>query len=425
MSSNPSQTAKTNSLMIGMSFFPREGRESALKVVEAVQEAEAAGFDRAWIGDTQGIYRDPYVTLALCAERTERIQLGIAVTNPVTRHPTVTARAVSTLDETWPGRTLLGLGAGDTSFKHLGLDPLGPEECEEAVHCLRSLLAGEDGMFRGQQMPKLEHYEGRRLPIYLAANGPRMLRTAGRCADGVIASVGVAPDLIQYVLDSVREGAESAGRDPAEVTISMTIGCDISEGPGAGARERQDLRRAPRARPPPLAVDRLHKTREGRVQKGLYHLGPSSNGRAPRPIGARRVDRSLRPGGDGGGMRGQTARTRRHGGERGHAPSHNRQRRLPRPDLRRDRAPQARMTRPSRRTVQCEWLFPSGPVFSAIRVSHKDQGRALHRLNGHRLPLRRREGEGEGWHRSGGDKDHLTDIPLKTSFDSVQSIHPP
>ena len=236
MTPSQSQTAKTNSLMIGMSFFPREGRESALKVVEAVQEAEAAGFDRAWIGDTQGIYRDPYVTLALSAERTERIQLGIGVTNPVTRHPTVTARAVSTLDETWPGRILLGLGAGDTSFKHLGLRPLKPEECEEAVHCLRSLLAGEDGMFRGQNMPKLEHYEGRRLPIYLAANGPRMLRAAGRCADGVIASVGIAPELIQYVLDSVSEGAESAGRDPAEVVISITVGCDISED-RASARE--------------------------------------------------------------------------------------------------------------------------------------------------------------------------------------------
>ena len=229
MNSSQSRSAKSGSMMIGMSFFPREGTESALKVVEAVREAEAAGFDRAWIGDTQGIHRDPYVTLTLCAERTERIQLGIAVTNPITRHPTVTARAVSTLDEIWPGRIWPGLGAGDTSFRHLGLKPLRPEECEEAVHCLRSLLAGEDATFRGQDIPKLEHYEGRRLPIYLAANGPRMLRTAGRCADGVIASVGVAPELLQYAIDSVREGAESAGRDPGEVAISMTVGCDISE----------------------------------------------------------------------------------------------------------------------------------------------------------------------------------------------------
>lgn len=215
--------------MIGIGVFPSETKQSALKVVEAVQEAEKAGLDRAWIGDSQGLFRDPYVTLTLCATRTERIQLGIAVTNTVTRHPTVTARAISTLDEVWPGRILLGLGAGDTSVKHLGLDPLRPEACEDSVHCLRSLLAGEEATFRGERVASLSHYEGRRIPIYLAANGPRMLRAAGRCADGVIASVGVAPELIQYVLDSVREGAESAGRDPAAIRIAVHVGCDISE----------------------------------------------------------------------------------------------------------------------------------------------------------------------------------------------------
>ncbi|MFQ5915862.1 MAG: LLM class flavin-dependent oxidoreductase, partial [Nitrospinota bacterium] len=120
-------------------------------------------------------------------------------------------------------------GAGDTSMKHLGVDPLRPQECEDAVHCLRALLAGEDATFRGQKIPKLAYHEGRRIPIYLAANGPRMLRAAGRCADGVMASVGVAPELVQYVLDSVREGAESAGRAPEAIRVALHVGCDISE----------------------------------------------------------------------------------------------------------------------------------------------------------------------------------------------------
>lgn len=169
------------------------------------------------------------MTLTLCAARTRRIQLGTGVTNPVTRHPAVTARAVATLDEIWEGRFLLGLGAGDTSLKHLGLSPSSPEECEEAVRCLRSLLAGEEGVFRGRKIPKLHHYAGRKIPIYLAANGPRMLQAAGRCADGVIASVGVAPELVQYVLETVGRGAESAGRDPREVAVSLHFGCEVSE----------------------------------------------------------------------------------------------------------------------------------------------------------------------------------------------------
>ncbi len=216
-------------MLIGVGVFPPEAKQSALKVVEAVREAERAGFDRGWIADTQGIFRELYVTLTLCAERTERIQLGTAVTNSVTRHPAVTARAISTLDEVWGGRFLLGLGAGDTSFKHLGLQPLRPAECEEAIACIRSLLAGDDAFFRGRQIPKLSYHQKRQVPIYLAANGPRMLRAAGRCADGVIASVGVAPELVQYVLDTVREGAEDAGRNPQEIQIALHVGCEISD----------------------------------------------------------------------------------------------------------------------------------------------------------------------------------------------------
>ncbi|MFQ5915446.1 MAG: LLM class flavin-dependent oxidoreductase, partial [Nitrospinota bacterium] len=115
------------SLLFGIGVFPPEAKLSALKVVEAVREAEEAGFDRAWIADSQGLFRDLYVTLTLCGTRTGRIQLGAAVTNPITRHPAVTARAISTLDEIWPGRILLGVGAGDTSMKHLGVDPLRPQ----------------------------------------------------------------------------------------------------------------------------------------------------------------------------------------------------------------------------------------------------------------------------------------------------------
>ena len=59
-------------MRFGIGIFPAESKISARKVVEAVQEAEAAGFDRAWIIDSQGLFRDVYVTLTLCAERTGR-----------------------------------------------------------------------------------------------------------------------------------------------------------------------------------------------------------------------------------------------------------------------------------------------------------------------------------------------------------------
>ena len=225
-----------SSFTFGIGVFPSEESESALKVVEAVRQAEEAGFDFAWIPDTQGIFRDLYVTMTLCARETSRIRIGTGVTNPITRHPAVTARAIGTLDEVWPGRILLGIGAGDTAFRHLGLSPLRPRECEEAVRCLRRLLAGEEGEFQGARVPRLLNYEGRRVPIYLAANGPKMLRTAGRVADGVLASVGASEELVRYAVEAVRAGAEGAGRDPGEVQIALHIGCDISEN-GDEARE--------------------------------------------------------------------------------------------------------------------------------------------------------------------------------------------
>lgn len=215
-------------MRFSIGVFPTESKESAQKVIEAVQEAEAAGFDRAWIVDSQGLFRDVYVTLTLCAERTKRIGLGTAVTNSITRHLSVTARAVATLDEIWPGRILLGIGAGDTSMKYLRRPPLAAEKCEDAVHCIRSLISGKDGVFDGEQIDRFVHHQERDIPIYLAANGPKMLRVAGRCANGVIASTGVTPRILQYVKDSLEQGMREVGRKPGDVEILLHVGCDIS-----------------------------------------------------------------------------------------------------------------------------------------------------------------------------------------------------
>ena len=84
---------------------------SAAEVARCVADAERAGFDIAWLPDSQFLWRDVWACLALAAARTERIVLGTCVTNLQTRDPSVTAAAAVTLDELAPGRTILGVGS--------------------------------------------------------------------------------------------------------------------------------------------------------------------------------------------------------------------------------------------------------------------------------------------------------------------------
>src|ERR1700709_1932723 len=72
--------------------------------------AEQIGFESAWIIDSQLLCREVFVTLAACIARTTRLRLATGVTQPTTRHASVTASAIATLNEMAPGRVMLGLG---------------------------------------------------------------------------------------------------------------------------------------------------------------------------------------------------------------------------------------------------------------------------------------------------------------------------
>src|SRR5512132_3655481 len=82
--------------------------------------AESAGYDDFWLADER-FFREVYGSLTLCALRTRRIRLGPCVTDPYSRHPALTAMAIATLDEISGGRALLGLGAGVSGFRELGV----------------------------------------------------------------------------------------------------------------------------------------------------------------------------------------------------------------------------------------------------------------------------------------------------------------
>ncbi len=186
-----------------------------------VRRAESLGWDAAWQPDSQLRRRDTYVMLAAAARATERITLGPLLANPMTRHPTVTASSIATIDELAPGRVVLGWGVGDTAVRLAGLRPARVAELEASTRLMRALLDGAAVEVGAAQPARLPHH--RPVPIWIAAGGPRTLRMAGGAADGVFIRVGTHPANIAAAVEAIRAGAAAVGRDPATVRLGAVF----------------------------------------------------------------------------------------------------------------------------------------------------------------------------------------------------------
>lgn len=187
------------------------------EVAACVRDAEEAGFDVAWLPDSQFLWRDVWGALTLSAAQTRSISLGTCVTNLETRHPSVTAAAAASVEELAPGRVILGIGSGDSAVKTLGLKPTSLARMREQIGLLRTLLAGGAADFDGRSL-SVKAAE-RPLPIYLAATGPMMQALAGELADGVIVVTGLAPDLVRATLARIGEGGARAGRRVEDLDV--------------------------------------------------------------------------------------------------------------------------------------------------------------------------------------------------------------
>jgi alkanesulfonate monooxygenase SsuD/methylene tetrahydromethanopterin reductase-like flavin-dependent oxidoreductase (luciferase family) len=192
-----------------------------------VQAAEEAGYERAWVVDSQMLWEDVWVYLTRALAETGRIQLGVAVANPLTRHFSVSAGTAATLAKLHPGRVLLGLGRGDSAVRTLGLKQVSTRKFAEVVPRVRDLLAGSEIDLDGTPI-RIRWAGGERVPIAIAATGPRNLRLAGALADIAMPQVGANPAGVGWAVDQIRAGAEEAGRDPEEVEIALFCGLWVS-----------------------------------------------------------------------------------------------------------------------------------------------------------------------------------------------------
>jgi 5,10-methylenetetrahydromethanopterin reductase len=195
--------------------------------------AEAGGFDQFWVSDDLFLRSAPVILTAI-AGVTTRIEIGTCIINPYTINPAEMAMMAATLDEASGGRFNLGLGAGAAQFlKWISLEQVRPlSAVSETADAIRRLLAGEraalDGRFlRWANEAYLRFAPRRRVPIYLGAMSPNMLRAIGEWADGGLPLL-FPPEHFANALSYVREGAQSAGRSMDEIDLAACVWCSIS-----------------------------------------------------------------------------------------------------------------------------------------------------------------------------------------------------
>jgi 5,10-methylenetetrahydromethanopterin reductase len=209
-----------NPIRIGLHLHPPP-KHSLDAFIDTVQRADRYGFARIGTGDTQWHNMECFVALTLMALKTERAEIGPRVTNPVTREPSVMASGIASIDLISNGRAVLTIGRGDSAVHNIGLKPATVAATCDYIVAVRELLEKGQTVYQERHnrfvWPRPE--SGRRIPICVTAEGPRMLRLAGQIGDQVLIGTGLTPEIIEASVEQLRAGAQEAGRDFSELEI--------------------------------------------------------------------------------------------------------------------------------------------------------------------------------------------------------------
>ncbi|MBO8200247.1 TIGR03842 family LLM class F420-dependent oxidoreductase [Streptomyces smyrnaeus] len=209
--------------------------------VALMRQAERNGFRYGWTFDSPVLWQEPYVLHSRILAETERLVVGPMVTNPGTRSWEVTASTFATLNEMYGNRTVCGIGRGDSAMRVAGRPPTTLARLGEAMRTIRDLAEGREAVVDGTAL-RLPWVRDGRLPVWMAAYGPKALALAGREADGFILQLA-DPLLTAWMVGAVREAAVQAGRDPAEITVCVAAPAYVCEDtPEALAHAREQCR---------------------------------------------------------------------------------------------------------------------------------------------------------------------------------------
>ena len=218
-------------MQVGFFFWPYTPQ----LVQQLAERADRYGYALIGIADTPGNAMDPWVAAALAGQATRTAKVAICVTNLVTRHFSVSAAAIASLDLVTNGRAILGVGAGHSGTRNLGQRKSSASELAMGVRSIRALLRRQR-----MQVGEGEAYISwvqRPAAVFLAASHPKTLEAAGREADGAFANYGLGSENIQESEDRIRQAAKSVGRPADEVEIWQIAALDCNQD-GDLAREK-------------------------------------------------------------------------------------------------------------------------------------------------------------------------------------------
>jgi 5,10-methylenetetrahydromethanopterin reductase len=221
MKGRPPTDAMTRvTVRISAPVTTRDGRPSADEFVDRVRRADAYGVDRISVGDTQLNNLECFTALGIAAAHTRTAWLGPGVTNAVTRDVGVMANTLASLDVVSGGRMFCLIARGDGAVRNAGLRPASVAGMRDYFLALRELLHTGQATYgdRTVRLPWAGKVE-RAVPLYMVAEGPRMLRMAGEIADGVFVGSGLTPEVVAQTRATIEAGARAGGRELVDLDI--------------------------------------------------------------------------------------------------------------------------------------------------------------------------------------------------------------
>jgi 5,10-methylenetetrahydromethanopterin reductase len=205
---------------VWLGTFPAPGRSAAV-----AKMAEDDGWDGVAFTDSQSLSGDVFVGLAMAVQATKNLKLATGATNPATRHPAIVASAISTLQVESAGRMVLGIARGDSALAYIGRKPLSLAEFRTGVQQVQAYLRGEAVDLDGyaSRLEWLRQSNAPKVPVSIAATGPKVIELAAQLSERVTFSLGARPERLRWAVEHARQARAAAGLDPASLSCGAYV----------------------------------------------------------------------------------------------------------------------------------------------------------------------------------------------------------